>query len=288
MNRDFFEDRKAKVEIFKKQYRKKDLIGQKVQIPEGLFIKCDSCGEHIFYDDLEANLHVCPKCNFHFRLNPRQRLSFTVDTDSFNELFENIKSGNPLDFPDYSNKVQSYQEETKENDAFVCGTASIRETPVAIGVLSSFFMMGSMGSAVGEKVTRLIEYAIDAKLPLIIFSASGGARMQEGIFSLMQMAKTSAAVKHYNNAGLLYISVLTNPTTGGVAASFASLGDIIVSESGALIGFAGKRVIEQTIKEELPKDFQTAEFQLEKGFVDIVTNRNELRDLLIKLLDLHK
>jgi acetyl-CoA carboxylase carboxyl transferase subunit beta len=285
---DFFQDRKAKVDLFKKQYRKKKLEGQKVEIPEGLFVKCDACGEHIFYDDLEENLHVCPKCNFHFRLNPRQRLAITVDKNSFTEMYTNIASANPLDFPDYDEKISSYQSETGEIDAFVCGTGKINSIEVAIGVLSSFFMMGSMGSAVGEKITRLIEFASEKRLPLIIFSASGGARMQEGIISLMQMAKTSAAIKHHDNAGLLYISVLTNPTTGGVAASFASLGDIMIAEGGALIGFAGKRVIEQTIKEELPKDFQTAEFQLEKGFVDIVTNRNNLKNLLTNILKLHK
>lgn len=285
---DSFETRKAKVELFKKQYRKKSLTGQKVDIPEGLFIKCDACSEHIFYDDLEKNLHVCPKCNYHFRLNPRQRLAITVEKDSFQELYANLATKNPLSFPDYEKKIASYQEESGELDAFVCGTAKIGEHDVAVGVLNSFFMMGSMGSVVGEKVTRLVEHATNNKLPLIIFSASGGARMQEGIYSLMQMAKTSAALKQHDNAGLLYISILTNPTTGGVAASFASLGDIMISESRALIGFAGKRVIEQTIKEELPKDFQTAEFQLEKGFVDIVINRNELKPLLVKLLKIHK
>ena len=285
---DSFEARKAKVEIFKKQYRKKSLTGHKVDIPEGLFVKCDVCTEHIFYDDLEKNLHVCPNCNFHFRLNSRQRIAITVDKDSFQELYANLATKNPLDFPDYEQKISSYQEESGEADAFVCGVGKIDKIDVAIGVLSSFFMMGSMGSVVGEKVTRLIEHAIENKLPLIIFSASGGARMQEGIYSLMQMAKTSAAIKQHDNACLLYISVLTNPTTGGVAASFASLGDIMISESGALIGFAGKRVIEQTIKEELPKDFQTAEFQLEKGFVDIVVNRTKLKSILVKLLKIHK
>ena len=285
---DSFENRKARVANFKKQYRKKDLMGQKVEIPEGLFIKCDACNEHIFYDDLEDNLHVCPKCNFHFRLNPRQRILITVDKGSFQEMYANIRTANPLGYPDYEEKISSYQNEAGETDAFVCGVGKIAEVNVAIGVLNSFFMMGSMGSVVGEKVTRLIEYATKSKLPLLIFSASGGARMQEGIYSLMQMAKTSAAIKHHDNAGLLYISVLTNPTTGGVAASFASLGDIIISESGALIGFAGKRVIEQTIKEELPKDFQTAEFQLEKGFVDIVVNRTKLKSLLENLLKIHK
>jgi len=285
---DFINERRAKVEIWKKQYRKKAKNEQKVEIPEGLFVKCESCFEPIFYDDLIENLHVCPKCNYHFRINPRQRLDLTIDKNTFSEMYANIATTNPLDFPEYLEKIKSYQEDSGEVDAFVCGVGKINGIDCAIGILNSFFMMGSMGSVVGEKVTRITEYATEHKLPLIIFSASGGARMHEGIYSLMQMAKTSAAIKKHDNAGLLFLSILTNPTTGGVAASFASLGDIIIAESGALIGFAGKRVIEQTIKEELPKDFQTAEFQLEKGQVDIVISRSQLKKLISNLLEMHR
>ena len=285
---DFINERRAKVEIWKKQYRKKAKSEQKVEIPEGLFVKCESCFEPIFYDDLIENLHVCPKCNYHFRINPRQRLDLTIDKNTFSEMYTNIATTNPLDFPEYLEKIKAYQEDSGEVDAFVCGVGKINGIDCAIGILNSFFMMGSMGSVVGEKVTRITEYATEHKLPLIIFSASGGARMHEGIYSLMQMAKTSAAIKKHDNAGLLFLSILTNPTTGGVAASFASLGDIIIAESGALIGFAGKRVIEQTIKEELPKDFQTAEFQLEKGQVDIVISRSQLKKLISNLLEMHR
>jgi acetyl-CoA carboxylase carboxyl transferase subunit beta len=284
---DFINDRREKVEIWKKQYRKKAREEQKVEIPEGLFVKCESCFEPVFYDDIIENLHVCPKCNHHFRINPRQRLEITIDANTFTEMYANIATANPLDFPEYLEKIKGYQEDSGEVDAFVCGVGKINGHDCAIGILNSFFMMGSMGSVVGEKVTRITEHATKHRLPLIIFSASGGARMHEGIYSLMQMAKTSAAIKHHDNAGLLFLSILTNPTTGGVAASFASLGDIIIAESGALIGFAGKRVIEQTIKEELPKDFQTAKFQLEKGQVDIVISRSKLKKLISNLLEMH-
>jgi acetyl-CoA carboxylase carboxyl transferase subunit beta len=284
----FLDDRKAKVENFKKDFRRKSNQSSKVDIPGGLFIKCEKCNEYIFSEDLEANLDVCPKCRYHFRMNARKRLSIICDNDSFNELFANIKSINPLDFPDYIEKVNKYQSETGELDAFTCGYATVNNYKVAIGVLDSHFMMGSMGSAVGEKVTRLTEYATLNKLPLIIFAASGGARMQEGIFSLMQMAKTSAAIKYHSLAGLLYVAVLTNPTTGGVAASFASLGDVIIAEKEALIGFAGQRVIKQTLREELPDGFQTAEFQLNKGFVDLVLDRKDLKKVITNLLLLHK
>lgn len=283
----FIDDRKAKVESFKKEFRRKNNSGEKIDIPDGLFINCEHCQELIYQEDLPQLLYVCPKCNHHFRLSARKRLDITCDPHTFNELFTTIQSANPLDFPDYEDKITKYQLESSELDAFVCGIAQVGQFPIAIGVLDSFFMMGSMGSAVGEKVTRLVEYATTHRLPLVIFSASGGARMQEGLFSLMQMAKTSAAIHRHSNSGLLYISVLTNPTTGGVTASFASLGDIILTEKGALIGFAGQRVIKQTIKQELPAGFQTADFQLQKGFVDKVLHRNDLRRTLISLISLH-
>lgn len=283
----FLDNRKARLERYKNIRGKTNNI-TKVTIPDGVFVKCEHCNEPIYHEDLLINDYVCPKCNYHFRLSARQRIAFISDGDSFVELFNNLKTLNPLSFPNYIEKINKYQEEQEELDAFVCGECLISNNKVALGVLDSFFMMGSMGSVVGEKVTRLIEYSINEKLPLVIFSASGGARMQEGIFSLMQMAKTSAALKRHDEANLLFISVLTHPTTGGVFASFASLGDINLAERGALIGFAGKRVIEQTIKEELPDNFQSAEFQLEKGFVDKVVDRKDLKTTISKLLILHK
>lgn len=282
---DIFEERKAKVETYKKIRGKQEKLF-KVDIPEGLFVKCDCCNEYLFREDLSGSHYVCHKCRFHFRVSARERLKMVCD--EFVEMFSDLKTLNPLDFPGYEKKIEQYQEQTGEIDAFVCGTGVICGEPVAIGVMDSFFMMGSMGSVVGEKVTRLIEHATRERLPLVIFSASGGARMQEGIFSLMQMAKTAAACRRHDEAGLLHIGVLTNPTTGGVAASFASLGDIIIAEKGALIGFAGSRVIKQTIGEELPDDFQKAEFQLKKGFVDMVIDRKDLKNMLGKLLKLHK
>jgi acetyl-CoA carboxylase carboxyl transferase subunit beta len=217
-----------------------------------------------------------------------RRLDLTVDQGSFQPINSKITSTNPLNMPDYLDKLSTGQKLSKMNEAFLSGTATIVNIPCAIGILDSSFMMGSMGSAVGEKVTRLIEYAGEKKLPLIIFSASGGARMQEGILSLMQMAKTSAALHYFDQKGLLYISVMTNPTTGGVAASFASLGDINIAEKSSLIGFAGARVIKQTIRQDLPEGFQTDQFQLDHGQVDLVVNRKDMRKTLYKLLQLHQ
>lgn len=283
----FIDDRKERVEYFKKLYRNKTVEAQKKDIPIGLFTKCEHCNEVLYTEDLEKNLYVCPKCSYHFKINAVQRLTITLDENSFIELFPNIKANNPLDFPDYDEKIQKYQQATNEFDAFVCGEGTIDNQKVAIGVLDSFFMMGSMGTVVGEKVTKLIEYSIEHRLPLIIFSASGGARMQEGMFSLMQMAKTSATLKLHDLEGILFISVLTNPTTGGVLASFATLGDIIIAEKGALIGFAGQRVIKQTINQDLPEGFQTSEFQLQHGFIDMVVERKDIKNILSKLIKLH-
>jgi acetyl-CoA carboxylase carboxyl transferase subunit beta len=283
----FFDKRKVELDVFKQTVRNRKIIATKINIPDGLFMKCEICNEMVLQEDVEKNYEVCPNCNNHFRISARSRLKMMCDDEKFEELFPQIQTVNPLEFPDYLEKVKKYQHDTNELDAFIAARGRVGTHDVAIGALDSYFMMGSMGSAVGEKVTRLIEYATSHQLPLIIFSASGGARMQEGIFSLMQMAKTSAALKYHNDAGLLYISVLTNPTTGGVAASFASLGDINIAESGALIGFAGQRVIKQTINQELPKDFQTAEFQLAKGFVDMIVMRKELKPTIIKLLQFH-
>lgn len=284
----FLDVHKLKVELFNQNFRKRNQINFKVSFPDNLFIKCDHCQELIYSEDLEHNHFVCPNCQSYFILNARKRLEMICDFNSFQEINVGIQSMNPLNFPNYLDKILNYQEQANEYDAFISGTAKIGGNKVAIGVLDSTFMMGSMGSVVGEKVTRLVEFATKQQLPIVIFSASGGARMQEGIFSLMQMAKTSAVLKYHSLAGLLYISVLTHPTTGGVAASFASLGDIIIAEKSALIGFAGQRVIKQTIHQDLPIGFQTAEFQLTHGMVDIVLERKDLPSLLKKILKLHK
>jgi len=284
---DFLNERKNKLEDFKKNVRKKKTTYEPIDIPDGLFVKCDQCGAAIYEKNLELNHLICPYCEFHFRMGAHKRLDVTIDHGSFIEINEQITSTNPLGMPDYSEKMKIGKKLSKMNEAFLSGTATIVGIPVAIGVLDSNFMMGSMGSAVGEKVTRLIEHATKHKLPLIIFSASGGARMQEGILSLMQMAKTSAALHYFDQEGLLYISVMTNPTTGGVAASFASLGDINIAEKSSLIGFAGARVIKQTIRQDLPEGFQTDQFQLEHGQVDLVIHRKDMRKMLYKLLQLH-
>lgn len=284
----YLDDRKAKLEAYLKNIRGKNLETTKIDIPEGLFIKCEQCFEYLYLEDLLENNHICHNCNYHFRLDARTRIKLIVDEGSFQEFFDNIESTNPLGFPGYLEKVSEYQQKTNEKEAVVTGIGRIDGQLVALAVLNSYFMMGSMGCAVGEKLTCLIEYATFNKLSLVIFSASGGARMQEGIYSLMQMAKTSAAIRRHHENRLFYLSVLTNPTTGGVAASFASLGDIIIAESGALIGFAGQRVIKQTIKEDLPEGFQTADFQLKKGFLDMVVRRNKLKEVISELLCFHQ
>lgn len=285
---DFLTERKQKLEDFKRNVRKKATNYEPIDIPDGIFIKCDQCGAAIYEKTLETNHQICPFCDFHFRMGARKRLEMTVDEGSFVEHDRMLTSLNPLEMPDYDDKLQIGKKLTKMEEAFLSGTAEIVKIKVAIGVLDSNFMMGSMGSAVGEKVTRLIEYATKERLPLIIFSASGGARMQEGILSLMQMSKSSAALHYFDREELLYISVLTNPTTGGVAASFASLGDINIAEHSSLIGFAGARVIKQTIRQELPEGFQTDQFQLEHGMVDLVVHRKDMRKTLYKLLQLHR
>ena len=236
------------------------------------------------YEELRR---VCPKCNYHGRLSSTERIAITVDKESFKELNGRLRGADPLDFPDYAEKQAELRASTGLSDAVITGTATIKGSPVVIGVMDSRFMMGSMGSVVGEKITRAFEYATEHKLPVVMFTASGGARMQEGIVSLMQMAKTSGAVKLHSEAGGLYISVMTDPTTGGVTASFASLGDIIIAEPKVLIGFAGRRVIEGTIKQKLPDDFQLAEFMYTKGFVDMIVERRKLRSVLSHLLKLH-
>ncbi|MBQ9895457.1 MAG: acetyl-CoA carboxylase carboxyltransferase subunit beta [Ruminococcus sp.] len=246
--------------------------------------RCQSLSPLSKYEELHR---VCPLCNYHGRLSAAERIAVTVDKGSFKEFDADMKSGNPIDFPDYTEKQEKLRESTDINDAVVTGTAMIKGSEVVIGIMDSRYMMGSMGSVVGEKIARAFEYATENGLPVVMFTASGGARMQEGIVSLMQMAKTSGAVKLHSDNGGLYIAVMTDPTTGGVTASFASLGDIIIAEPKVIIGFAGRRVIENTIKQRLPEDFQLAEFMHEKGFVDMIVERRKMRSVLSHLLKLH-
>jgi len=262
--------------------------GTQPNIPDGFYIKCKACGQLHDREAYEEQSSVCNACGHHFRMRPAERIENVVDADTFKPMFDEVVSGNPLDFKGYEDKVSMAQSKAEVAEAVTVGTAEISGRKVAIGVMDPGFMMGSMGSAVGEKITRLIELATEEKYPVIIFTASGGARMQEGIFSLMQMAKTSMALKRHSEAGQLYISILTDPTTGGVTASFAMLGDIILAEPGALIGFAGPRVIEQTIRQKLPEGFQRSEFLLEHGFIDKIVKREDLHLALSKLLSAHK
>lgn len=270
-----------------RKYAKSKGTSPKAEIPEGMFNKCPQCKKSIYVIDLISNVGVCPFCEEHLPISPNVRLSKLVDTDSFEEFDKNMRSCNPLQFEGYEKKMNSYQKKTDENEAVITGVGKIDGIKAVLAIMDSRFMMGSMGSVVGEKITRAVEYATANKLPVIIFSASGGARMQEGIYSLMQMAKTSAAIARHDDAGLLYISVLTHPTTGGVTASFAMLGDIILAEPKALVGFAGPRVIEQTIKQKLPQGFQRAEFLVEHGMVDMIVERKQMRSTLSKLLRFH-
>lgn len=256
-------------------------------IPDELWVKCPSCKTMVLSSDLVDNFKVCTKCGYHFRLKARQRIDMIIDEGTFEEMDKDLTSRNIIDFPDYTRKLKNARINSGENESVVCGKAKINGLNTVLAVMDSSFMMGSMGTITGEKITRAFEYATENQLPIIVFTVSGGARMQEGILSLMQMAKTSGAVKRHSDNGLLYITVLTDPTTGGVSASFAMEGDIILAEPHALIGFAGPRVIEQTIRQKLPKDFQSAEFLLEKGFVDAVVPRSEMKNTLSKLLKLH-
>lgn len=256
----------------------------KPQVPDGMFRKCDSCGKMVYEEDVRGVFFCCPECGKHFRIDPRRRISLVTDRDSFEEWDEELVGENPLEFPDYEEKLKRLQESTGLKEAVITGRAKIAGQKVAVGAMSPDFLMGSMGTAVGEKITRMIERATEKRLPVILFCCSGGARMQEGIFSLMQMAKTSQALKRHDEAGLLYVSVLTDPTTGGVTASFAMLGDVILAEPGALIGFAGARVIRQTIGGRLPEEFQSAEFLLKHGFVDRIVRREQMRKTLAVIL----
>lgn len=282
-----FKDRKNRLDLFKKLRNKtSDTEGR--NIPENLYQDCGNCHESILYEDLMKHHYVCPLCGYHFKISAHERIRQLCDPKSFHELDKRLCMVEKQNFPGYQKKLIEAQKKTGLYEAVITGVGSVKGHKIAIAVMDSNFMMGSMGQVVGEKITRCIEYATKKKLPLLIFSTSGGARMQEGILSLVQMAKTSAALALHKEAGNLYISYLTHPTTGGVSASFAMLGDINVAEPQALIGFAGKRVIESTIKETLPKDFQSAEFVLEKGFLDLIIERKDMRTTIAKLLALHE
>ena len=259
----------------------------KPEVPDELFSQCPGCKYTIYQKDLGSE-RICPHCGYTFRISAQERLALTIDMGTFLEMFKGIETQDPLNFPGYRKKLTLMREKTGLDEAVVTGTALIKGEKVALGIMDSNFIMASMGTVVGEKITRLFEYATAEKLPVVLFTASGGARMQEGIMSLMQMAKISAAVKRHSNAGLFYLTILTDPTTGGVTASFAMEGDIILAEPQSLVGFAGRRVIENTVREDLPEDFQKAEFLLEHGFVDAIIKRRELPDTIARLVRLHK
>ena len=269
--------------------RAKEMRGLEDSNP-GLWVKCVHCESQILKSELEDNLMVCPHCDYHFRINARTRISQLFDEDSFEELFKNVKPTDPLNFVDtesYADRLKKASANTGLDEAVITGLAKIKGHKLAVAVMDFDYMGGSMGSVVGEKVTRIMEKALALKLPVLVITSSGGARMQESALSLMQMAKTSCAVGKLDEAGLLYINLLTEPTFGGITASFGTLGDIIIAEQGARIGFAGRRVIEQTIRQKLPEDFQTAEYLLKYGQVDIVSKRKNLRKTLANILDMH-
>ncbi|MCD5029070.1 acetyl-CoA carboxylase, carboxyltransferase subunit beta [Enterococcus asini] len=258
----------------------------KPEVPDNLWAKCPNCKHMLYTKDIGLE-KICPYCSYNFRISAWERIAITIDEKSFEEWDNNLFTKDPLSFPGYVEKVTKTQESTGLDEAVLTGKATIIGNSLALGIMDSHFIMGSMGTVVGEKITRLFEKATLEKLPVVIFTASGGARMQEGIMSLMQMAKISAAVKRHSDAGLFYLTVLTDPTTGGVTASFAMEGDIILAEPQSMIGFAGRRVIEQTIKQELPEDFQKAEFLLEHGFVDQIVPRTDIKERISQLLRLH-
>lgn len=277
--KDLFNKRKEYVTIHASKTKK--------DIPEGMIVKCNKCSKIIFAKELQKNNYVCSHCDNHFTVPSIDRINMMLDNGHFFEYDSDLISKDPLRFEGYTEKLEKDMDLTNLNEAILTGEGTIGGYPVVIGVMDSRFRMGSMGSVVGEKITRAIEKSAIKKYPFILFSASGGARMQEGLLSLMQMAKTSAALGKLHEKGVLYVSVMTNPTTGGVSASFASLGDINIAEPNALIGLAGRRIIEQTIRQELPKDFQTSEFLLDHGQIDMIVHRKDMRKTIIKLLDLH-
>jgi len=272
---------------FRKEKQPKEAVEKQVAIPEGLWVKCDDCKEIVYRKEVEANLNVCTKCGYHFRLNARERFEILFDDNKYKEFATDIRSGDPLEFRDtkrYRDRLKVYEQRVGKGDAVLCAEGKLEELPVVICAMEYNFMGGSMGSVVGEKITTAVERAVEKHEPLIIVSTSGGARMQEGILSLMQMAKISAALARLAKAGLPFISLLTDPTTGGVTASYAMLGDLNIAEPKALIAFAGPRVIEQTIRQTLPEGFQRAEFLVEHGMVDLVTPRNELKASIARFL----
>jgi acetyl-CoA carboxylase carboxyl transferase subunit beta len=272
---------------FRKEKKPKEAVEKQVAIPEGLWVKCDDCKEIVYRKEVEANLNVCPKCGYHFRLSASERFEILFDDNKYKEFATDIRSGDPLGFRDtkrYADRLRVYQQRVGPTDAVLCAEGKLEGMPVVICAMEYAFMGGSMGSVVGEKITIAIERCVEKKEPLIIVSCSGGARMQEGILSLMQMAKISAALARLASNGLPYISVMTDPTTGGVTASYAMLGDLNLAEPKALIGFAGPRVIEQTIRQTLPEGFQRAEFLVEHGMVDLITPRAEMKPAIARFL----
>ncbi|WP_249029227.1 acetyl-CoA carboxylase, carboxyltransferase subunit beta [Tannockella kyphosi] len=281
-----FNIRKEKLKIFKQ--RRKAKTKNSIDVPEGIYTTCSSCKEMILTETVTSNYYICPKCMYHQKISAHTRLKMVFDHQKYRVSYQNLETSDPLLFPGYMDKLKLQQEKTNLDEAVVVALGKIDNQRCVVCVMDSNFFMASMGSVVGEKITRAIEYATKRKRPIIIFCTSGGARMQEGIVSLMQMAKTSAALQRHHQAGQLYISYITHPTTGGVTASFAMLGDIILAEPKALIGFAGARVIETTIKQTLPEDFQSSEFMKKQGFIDKIVSRDEMRDVLIRILRMHK
>ncbi|SFQ46149.1 acetyl-CoA carboxylase carboxyl transferase subunit beta [Psychrobacillus psychrotolerans] len=271
----------------KKRYATIPTEKAKNDVPEGIMMKCPECRKNVFTKDLMKNLKVCPTCDHHMKMTAWERVDIFLDEDSFVSMDDHLETVNPLNFPSYTEKIKADGQKTGLNEAVLTGIGKLDGQQVAIAIMDSHFRMGSMGSVVGEKITRAVEKATELGIPFIIYTASGGARMQEGVLSLMQMAKTSVALRRHSDHGLLYISILTHPTTGGVSASFASVGDINIAEPKALIGFAGRRVIEQTVREKLPEDFQTAEFLMNHGQLDAIIHRKEMREKVASIVHLH-
>lgn len=279
-------------DFFNRNSKKKKYVtvqdSKQNDVPEGIMTKCPNCKKIMYTKELTENLNVCFNCDHHIPLSAYSRIEAISDEGTFNEFDKGMTSANPLNFPGYEEKLEKDQTKTGLNEAVVTGTATLNGIRFGVGVMDSRFRMGSMGSVVGEKICRIVDYCTEHRLPFVLFTASGGARMQEGIISLMQMAKTSVSLEKHSDAGLLFVSYMTHPTTGGVSASFASIGDINLAEPKALIGFAGRRVIEQTINEKLPEDFQTAEFLLEHGQLDKVVHRSQMRETLEQIFEMHR
>lgn len=279
-------------DFFNRNSKKKKYVtvqdSKQNDVPEGIMTKCPNCKKIMYTKELTENLNVCFNCDHHIPLSAYSRIEAISDEGTFNEFDKGMTSANPLNFPGYEEKLEKDQTKTSLNEAVVTGTATLNGIRFGVGVMDSRFRMGSMGSVVGEKICRIVDYCTQHRLPFVLFTASGGARMQEGIISLMQMAKTSVSLEKHSDAGLLFVSYMTHPTTGGVSASFASVGDINLAEPKALIGFAGRRVIEQTINEKLPEDFQTAEFLLEHGQLDKVVHRSQMRETLAQIFEMHR